>query len=122
MKLRIKGNSVRLRLTRPDIQELAHRGYLEERTHFGSSTFIYSIECKEVEQLTVNFGNDKLSVFIPAHFLLNWADDDIVGHEGHMPVSHTESLYLLVEKDFKCLDRKAEDESANYNNPNDRHV
>ena len=37
---------------------------------------------------------------------------------SNMPVSETVSLYLLIEKDFACLDHSSEDQSDNYENPN----
>jgi hypothetical protein len=35
-----------------------------------------------------------------------------------MPFFEDNSLYLLVEKDFVCLDETSEDQSDNYENPN----
>ena len=39
MKLRIKGNSLRLRLSKTEVEKLAVAKYLEERTLFGSKYF-----------------------------------------------------------------------------------
>ena len=36
MKLRMKGDSLRLRLTRGEVQELARTGRVEERVHIGA--------------------------------------------------------------------------------------
>jgi hypothetical protein len=41
-----------------------------------------------------------------------WEDTDKVGFE-----ETAGTIYLLVEKDFKCLDNVAEDQSDNYPNP-----
>jgi len=35
-----------------------------------------------------------------------------------MRVSETETLYLLLEKDFVCLDETHEDQADNFENPN----
>ena len=44
--------------------------------------------------------------------LAEWADTDRVGFENK-----ANNFYLLVEKDFKCLDNVEEDQSDNYPNP-----
>ncbi len=41
-----------------------------------------------------------------------WSNSEQVGFEYNK-----NGLYLLVEKDFKCLDNVAEDQSDNYPNP-----
>jgi len=35
-----------------------------------------------------------------------------------MKINDDQSLYLLIEKDFKCLDETTEDQSDNFENPN----
>ena len=42
----------------------------------------------------------------------------LVGFNATKQVSDAESLYILVEKDFKCLDEATEDQQDNYENPN----
>ena len=46
MKIRIKGNSVRVRLTRSEVDHFAETGYLEESTEFGNSHFLYALQSK----------------------------------------------------------------------------
>lgn len=50
-----------------------------------------------------------------------WADEWIaterVGYESNMPLNDVQELYLLLEKDFVCLDNTTEDQSDNYPNP-----
>ena len=41
MKLRIKGNSIRFRLTKPEVDYFEKENYLEEKTHFGNTEFVY---------------------------------------------------------------------------------
>lgn len=122
MKLRIKANSIRLRLSRPDIQQLTSSGYLEERTPFGNITFVYAIQSKHGDALSADFDGCKITVFIPESFLENWAENNLTGFEGRVPVTHTETLHILVEKDFQCLDNRGEDQSSNYDNPNQSHL
>ena len=118
MKLRIKGNSLRLRLTKTEVSELAQTGYLEEQTRFPGSQFIYTLQKTDAADLSATFQNDKINIFVPALFAKDWPENNITGLDTKMPISKTDTLYLLIEKDFVCLDKTTEDQSDNYENPN----
>ena len=119
MKLRIKGNSIRLRLSKPEVEKLAVAKYLEERTSFGRKTFSYALQIKDAaEELSADFDGSKITVFIPEIFIKDWTVNDVIGFNATKKVSDAESLYILVEKDFKCLDEVTEDQKDNYENPN----
>ncbi len=112
MKIRIKGNSLRYRLTRTDVDTFTKSGYLEEQTNFGNATLTYAIQSSDTDTLTSTFKDNKITLFMPHHFVKEWAETDRVGFENRTP-----QLFLLVEKDFKCLDNVEEDQSDNYPNP-----
>lgn len=112
MKIRIKGNSLRYRLTRTDVDCFAKDGYLEEQTDFGGSLLVYAIQGYEADELSAVFNDNKITLFMPNKQLQEWATTERVGFENK-----SSAIYLLVEKDFKCLDNVAEDQSDNYPNP-----
>ncbi|WP_183556735.1 DUF7009 family protein [Mucilaginibacter sp. SP1R1] len=112
MKIRIKGNSLRYRLTKTDVERFSSEGYLEEQTIFGAGLLTYALQVYASDQLTANFENNKITLFMPEAMADSWAATDKVGFE-----ESTGPLYLLIEKDFKCLDNVAEDQSDNYPNP-----
>lgn len=112
MKIRIKGDSLRYRLTRSDIAALAHSGFLEEKVNFGEQVLIYAIQLADGDQLTSTYKNNKITLFMPMSMLSELQRTDKVGFENK-----TGELDLLVEKDFTCLDNVAEDQSDNYPNP-----
>lgn len=112
MKIRIKGNSLRYRLTRTDVDTFTKSGYLEEQTNFDSATLTYAIQSSDGDKLSVTFINNKITLLMPRVFVKEWADTDRVGFENRSP-----EFFLLVEKDFKCLDNVEEDQSDNYPNP-----
>ena len=112
MKIRIKGNSLRYRLTKTDIANFDRDGYLEETTNFGSQVFKYALQRTICEYLTADFTNNTITLYMPAALALEWTGTDRVGYENS-----SNEMYLLVEKDFKCLDNVAEDQSDNYPNP-----
>lgn len=118
MKLRIKGNSLRIRLTKTEVSTLAGIGYLEEQTSFPGNRFIYALQRTESNELSAIFENSKITMLIPASFTKEWPVNNIIGLDAKMPLPGDDSLYLLVEKDFVCLDHTTEDQSDNYENPN----
>lgn len=118
MKLRIKGNSLRIRLTKTEVSKLSDTGYLEEQTSFPGNRLIYALQRTEADELSATFEADKITMFIPALFTKDWPANNIIGLDAKMPLPGDDSLYLLVEKDFVCLDHTTEDQSDNYENPN----
>ncbi len=117
MKLRIKGNSIRLRLSKPEVEKLAVVKYLEDRTSFGNNTFVYALQSKDGDELSAGFDGSKITVFIPEIFIKDWVVNDVTGFNTTKQVSDAGSLYILVEKDFRCLDETTEDQHDNYENP-----
>jgi 3-methyladenine DNA glycosylase Mpg len=112
MKIRIKGNSLRYRLTKTDVERFTNEGYLEEQTVFGAGVLTYALQIDNTTQLSANFENNKITLLMPKTQVENWALTDRVGFE-----ETSGPLYLLIEKDFKCLDNVEEDQSDNYPNP-----
>jgi hypothetical protein len=112
MKLRIKSNSIRYRLTRTDVKQLAATGYLEEKVNFGEQQLVYAIKLTDDVLLTSSFKNNTIILFVPKSMISELENTDQVGFENN-----SEALHLLVEKDFTCLDNVAEDQSDNYPNP-----
>jgi hypothetical protein len=112
MKIRIKGNSLRYRLTRSEVKRFTDEGYLEETTTFGFSQLKYALQVIACGNLFADFENNSITLFMPEFLLREWATTDIVGFNNT-----ADGLHLLIEKDFMCLDLIAEDQSDNYPNP-----
>ena len=118
MKLRIRGNSLRLRLTKTEVADLASIGFIEERTQLGAtpdSALVYRLELSEtVSQPTTTFHGSCICIQLPAAEGRTWAYSNTVGVYGKEPWG----LKLALEKDFKCLDpRRDEDESDAFEHP-----
>jgi hypothetical protein len=113
MKIRIKGNSLRYRLTKTDVKQLAENSSIEEVIDFGATTLTYSLQCLPIDGLEVKFFENKITVFMPCKMVHEWTATAIVGFDGKY-----NDVYLLIEKDFMCLDIVAEDQNDNYPNPN----
>ncbi len=119
MKIRIKGSSVRIRLSRTEVGKLVHDGYLEESTPFGAATFKYALQKQEAgNALTASFDRNCITMMVPESLVKNWDTNSLITIENSMPVDEYTTLHLLLEKDFQCLDAVTEDQSDNYLNPN----
>lgn len=120
MKIRIKGNSIRYRLTQTEINNFREHGFLEEKTEFlNSNPFLYRLEKKKnIAGLEAAFDRNTMSVFVPEKIAEEWTTTDIVGFDNKMKVGENKELFILIEKDFVCLDHTFEDQSDNYPNPN----
>ncbi len=115
MKIRIKGNSIRYRLNRNDVKQLTSKGYLAEHTLIGNQVLTYSARSNlQANDLSATFEENTITLHVPAEFLEEWNDNDVVGISS---VDQPEQLYLLLEKDFVCLDETSEDQSDQYDNP-----
>lgn len=119
MKLRIKGNSIRIRLTKSEVDYFGTTGYLEEKIEFGNSELIYTLQSKsDISEITANFEGNTITVNIPELISKDWVETDKVGLENKIDIGMGKQLLILVEKDFVCLDNAFEDQSDNYPNPN----
>ncbi len=118
MKIRIKGNSIRIRLSKPEVEKFMKSGDLEERTCFGNNILTYALQCiNHGDSLTADFDGNKITVFVPATIIENWDANNTVGFEANLQVTDKESLHILLEKDFKCTDAATEDQADNYEHP-----
>ncbi len=112
MKIRIKDNSVRYRLTQSDVRQLAQTGFICNLTKFINRTFIYAIESVDDTDLSAAFVENSIILKMPKVMIEALDNTDKVGFDGE-----NGKLKLLIEKDFTCLDNTIEDQNDNYPNP-----
>ena len=119
MKLRLKGNAIRLRLSQTDVETLVEKGFVQEEIKFSKNLALsYRLELHEdILKPGVIYAGNSIVVFIPQHFTNLWPFNNIAGTSTlHITEDGTE-IFLLIEKDFKCLDDTEEDQSDNFANP-----
>ncbi|MEZ5016327.1 MAG: hypothetical protein R2800_04690 [Flavipsychrobacter sp.] len=117
MKIRIRGNSVRFRLTKSEVAQFAETGTVTDTTNFGAATFSYELKTDDRDAIGAVFENGKITMLIPIAIANDWTTKEIVGFDNMIQLGNGEELYLLLEKDFKCLDESIENQSDNYDNP-----
>jgi hypothetical protein len=121
MKLRIKGNSLRLRVSRSELARLLSGDCVEETIHFApeaSARLTYALQQEPLAKSpTVQYTDGRVSVLIPAHQAYVWGVTDQVGIAEEISLGTFGSLALLIEKDFACLDRSDDDNHDTFANP-----
>jgi len=121
VKLRIRDNSIRLRLERGEVDALRDNGMVSAKTGFpGGRDFGYVVESSPA---SVNPGavlsDSTVTVRLPETSVLAWANSEQVSIVGEQRLTEGDTLSILVEKDFACLaPREGEDESDMFPHPN----
>lgn len=111
MKLRVRGDSIRLRLTQREVSAMGAGQEVSEKTTFGASeAFIYSVTTsKTATKIEASFTNNVLTVSVPAELATAWAHGTEVGIGNEQP-NGDGRLMILIEKDFACLKPRAEED------------
>ena len=120
MKLRIRGDSIRLRLTESEIAQLGDTGKVDEMVEFGSMQpgLSYQLHATNVDTIHARFEDNCVRVSVPKDAAEGWMHSDQVGIEGSQPLGDGRFLRILIEKDFACLtERLNEDETDAFPNP-----
>lgn len=122
MKLRIRGNSIRLRLTKGEVARFGETGEIKETVEFGlreNERLIYALISSEiVNSSTAVFENNQLSVFLPKSEAENWTRANEVGIYAEHFFGNDKFLRITVEKDFACLEeRPGEDDADAFPHP-----
>ncbi len=116
MKLRIRSNSIRVRLTQGEVRQLAETGEVGETLGFpGGGWLVYTVMAGEgTRWVTATFNDGLISIHLPATMVREWAEGEAVSIRGEVPVEEDATLSILVEKDFECLHRNPskQDEDA----------
>jgi hypothetical protein len=120
MKLRIKGNSIRLRLLRSEVEQFAEAGCLSEEVSFGDSELKYSLlMSSDDDTIRAEFTYNEIMIFVPQQAAREWVSNEQVGFETEQAVGPDKTLAIIIEKDFVCIDRPDDpDREDAFPNPN----
>jgi len=122
MKLRMKGDSLRLRLTRGEVQQLAQAGRVEEHVHIGERDVLtYRLQSTAAATaIGARLASGLIVIELPEDAARQWCTSDLVTLE-HVQRQGASALHIVVEKDFACLaPRTDEDESDHFAHPKAR--
>lgn len=124
MKLRILGDTLRLRLSQGDVANLLSSGEVDETIHFGPGRALtYSMRLDPgAAAITARYEGDRVIVSVPEGRGRAWATGSDVGMSARQAATDAHTLSLLVEKDFKCLaPRPGEEGYDGFPNPGESH-
>lgn len=101
MKLRLLGDTIRLRLTRSEVDRVGQGQSIVETTRVDAhSQFEFALAPGDIDGVTAQFDGRRLSVIASPALLETWAATDRVALAEIDPDAR---LQILVEKDFNCL-------------------
>lgn len=112
MKLRIKGDSFRLRISPSEMNRLLQSGRIAETIGFGPQPhekLTYALQMDNDRgspdgAMTIRYLPQEITVFVRAEQARLWAGGEQVGIYAEVNTGQAQ-LELAVEKDFACLDK-----------------
>ncbi len=108
MKIRIRGNSVRLRLLQSEVKQLGEIGKISETTQFGLSddeTLTYTLQISpQATEILAGFRRNEICITLPAELAKKWIETEKITLESEK-ILKGDSLKIWVEKDFVCSTR-----------------
>jgi hypothetical protein len=119
VKLRIKGDSLRLRLSQGEMRALAERGEVEDRVSFpGDAALRYRLRVDHKnDAISASYASNLIDILVPRALSERWCGSDLVTLSASQPLAAGE-LRVVLEKDWACLaPREGEDESDNFPHP-----
>ena len=112
MKLRIEGNSIRLRVKKSDLNRLHTEGVVHEMVAFIKGfNFHYELKMDEkASNIDAVFTHSTITISIPLNIAKAWINSETVGLENTLE----NGLFILIEKDFPCKTRENEDKDDTF--------
>jgi hypothetical protein len=109
MKLRLRGNSVRLRLNQREVAALAAGRVLSEGVLFpAGNSFVYTLEPSSSSTPAASFRDGVICIKAPDSVLREWAANDSIGLYFDLPGTAS-NLKVTIEKDLECVNEPAEE-------------
>jgi hypothetical protein len=121
MKLRIKGNSLRLRVSRSELARFLAGEQIVETIRFASAleaklTYVLARD-SHATAASVRYLPQEVTVVLAEEQVQAWGQDSQVGVYTTVDIAPEELLEVIVEKDFACIDRSDEDNTDTFPNP-----
>ena len=119
MKLRIRGDSLRLRLTQGEMRALSERGEVEDRISFpGEVRLAYQLRISDDNNsISATYSSNLIQILVPRALAERWCATDLVTFSASQALTAGE-LRIVLEKDWACLaPREGEDEADNFPHP-----
>jgi hypothetical protein len=121
MKLRIRGNTLRLRLKRSEAAQIASGQSIVEQTCFPDSVLTYRLDVADDGKFSASFNDGNLTICLPKSEVAQWEQTDQVSIVAEQKLGKSDALSILIEKDFRCIapghHRPGEDDADTFPHP-----
>ena len=118
MKLRIHGNSLRLRLSRSEVALFDATGHIEDALDFGQmGKLSYGMTASENGTLNSTYTVSGITVKVPRDLAQDWARTDRESITAEQSLGDGKTLEILIEKDFQCIHKDNQADTDAYPNP-----
>jgi len=120
LKLRIRENTLRLRLGRSEVESFKQSGSISSRIKLTKSplgSLVYELRHASVDSPELTFSNGKFTCTLPSKEVIAWENSEQVGIYHSIRIEEGYNLELILEKDFKCLIERSDDDEDGYPNP-----
>ena len=125
MKLRIKGDSLRLRVSRSELERLLGGERIEETIHFTAAPearLTYALQSTpQSDPVRLQYLPQSVTVFLSEEQANFWGKEGEIGIYTSIytftDIGEASSLEIIIEKDFACLDRGEDENADTFPNP-----
>lgn len=103
MKLRMLESSIRLRLSRQEVEAFGRGERIQSTARFpNGGVFVYALSTTAGDAVTVRYDDDCIEVQVPRQTAMKWAESEAT--EIAAEQATTGGVFaILIEKDFICL-------------------
>jgi hypothetical protein len=121
MKIRIQGNSLRLRVSRSELAHFQAGGRVQETIRFAEAPeakLTYALESAvQLSPVRVRYGFHEVTIILSRDQARVLGAENEVGVYSNVDIGSAGSLEVIVEKDFASLDRRDEQNQDTFANP-----
>ena len=113
MKLRFRANSLRVRVNRTEVKQLAAGEVLREKIDFpGNSSLSYVLKSDSAADPQAFFAHESIQIAAPAALVGQWAAGEEIGLYFTLATG-AQPLNIAIEKDLECIDGPIEERDPN---------
>ena len=112
MKLRVSGNSLRIGVSRPELERFLAGGPIEDTAYIdelSSSAMKCALKTAlQFPPMKVQYGLRGLTIVLSEEQAKIWGRDGMVGIYSTLNIGLAGNFEIIVEKDFGCIDQRLE--------------
>lgn len=122
MKIRIRENALRMRITQTELKELLDGKRVVSTIHFPNKTQLtYGLIPVDEDGTSIKYQDGVITIGLGKLDMATMGDEQNVGVQS-VHQTENEALNLLIEKDFACLHPRGTDDNDTFPNPNQKEV